>query len=117
MRRSKFIFFPLAGVPLVACQMPNEAERQSVKRGHAVAQQWCSGCHQISRDQPVQPALGKPAWAQGPSFMEVAQNPNVDPDFLRGLASEFYFPMPAFHLQRKDQEDVMNYILSLKNQL
>jgi mono/diheme cytochrome c family protein len=107
----------LAGLPLFACQMPGETEHNSIIRGQAVAQQCCSGCHQISRDQTLEPALGRPSWAQGPSFTEIAQNPSVDRDYLRGLASEFYFPMPAFHLQRKDQDDVISYILSQKNQL
>lgn len=49
--------------------------------------------------------------------MEVAENPHADRAYLRGLASEFYFPMPAFHLKDADQEDVISYILSLKGQL
>ena len=108
-------FAVLVLVPLVACRMPADAERESIKRGHAVAQKWCSGCHQISRDQALPP--DRPAWAQGPSFVEIVRSPNVDRAYLRGLASEFYFPMPAFHLQEKDQEDVISYMLALRGQL
>jgi len=49
--------------------------------------------------------------------MEIAEYPNVDRAYLRGLASEFYFPMPAFHLKETDQEDVISYILSLRGQI
>jgi len=49
--------------------------------------------------------------------VEIAQYPNLDRDYLRGLASEFYYPMPAFHLKTRDQEDVISHILSLKGQL
>lgn len=115
MKRIHIALVLLAGLPLAACQMPEEAERESITRGHAVAQQWCSSCHQISKDQPAQ--AGKPSWARGPSFIEIARNPNVDRQYLRGLANEFYFPMPAFHLRQQDQEDVISYILALRSQL
>jgi mono/diheme cytochrome c family protein len=118
MRQSLFLFAFFAGLPLVACQMPDEARHESVTRGNAIAQQWCSGCHQISRDQrPLAQAAGRPSWASAPSFMEIAEYPNVDRAYLRSLASEFYFPMPTFHLKTGDQEDVISYILSLKGQL
>lgn len=115
MKRVPIALVVLAGLPLAACQMPEDPARASIARGHAVAQKWCSGCHQISRDQPVQ--AGKPLWAQGPSFSEVAANPNADREYLRGLANEFYFPMPAFHVRKQDQEDVISYILALRNQI
>ena len=103
-------------LPLGACMTFDRADNDSVGRGQAVAQQRCSGCHQIARGQP--PATEeRPSWAHGPSFMVIAQYPNLDRDYLRGLASEFYFPMPAFHLEKRDQEDVISYILSLKGQL
>jgi mono/diheme cytochrome c family protein len=105
----------MAVSPFAACQVPGEAERQSVKQGYAVAQQRCSGCHQISRNVPPEPAQSRPSWARGPSFIQIAQNPDVDREYLHGLASEFYFPMPAFHLNEKDQEDVISYILSIKS--
>ena len=115
MRRIRIALFACAALPLSACWMPEAPERASIARGHAIAQQWCSGCHQVSRDQPLQP--GTPSWAQGPSFREIAANPNVDRDYLRALANEFYFPMPAFHLREQDQEDVISYILALRNQI
>jgi mono/diheme cytochrome c family protein len=106
-------------LPAAACRTPPEAARDSVARGRAVAQRYCAGCHVVSRDQ--RPAAGsnapRPSWASAPSFMEVAEYPNVDRAYLRGLATEFYFPMPAFHLADADREDVISYILSLKGQL
>ena len=115
MKRVHIALVLLAGLPVAACQMPGDAARDSIARGHAVAQQWCSGCHRISRDQPG--LAGKPAWTQGPSFLEIASNPNIDREYLRTLATEFYLPMPAFHLRRQDQEDVIFYILALKDQI
>ena len=101
-----------------ACISSNAPQLQAVQRGHAVAAQWCSGCHRISRDRllAAQPEQSRPQWANAPSFMEIADNPRVDRTYLHGLASEFFFPMPAFHLDEKDQEDVISYILSLKGQ-
>jgi mono/diheme cytochrome c family protein len=99
--------------------MPKELDRDSIQQGRVLAQRWCSGCHQVSHDQQATAQAGqtKPSWANGPSFMEIAEYPNVDREYLRRLASEFYFPMPAFHLTKDDQEDVISYILSLKGQI
>jgi hypothetical protein len=52
-----------------------------------------------------------------PSFMAIADMPNVDRTYLNGLSSEFFNPMPAFRLAPQDHEDVITYILSLKGQL
>ena len=105
-------------LPLAACMATDRADSDSIRRGRAVAQQWCSGCHQVARDQqPPALAAGRPAWTRAPSFMEIAEYPNLDRTYLRGLASEFYFPMPAFHLKVADQEDVISYILSLQGQI
>ena len=105
-------------LPFAACVTPGQAGNDSVHRGRIVAQQWCSGCHQVSRDQqPPALAMGRPAWSRAPSFMEIAEYPNIDRSYLRGLASEFYFPMPTFRLKDADQEDVISYILSLKGQI
>jgi len=49
--------------------------------------------------------------------MEIAERPNLDREYLTGLAHEFYTPMPTFRLPKNEQEDVMTYILSLKGQL
>jgi len=117
MKQRPSLFVLAFCLPLFACMTPDRADSNSVVRGRAVAQQWCSGCHRVSRDQLDQATQGKPSWAHGPSFVEIAQYPNLDRDYLRGLASEFYYPMPAFHLKTRDQEDVINYILSLKGQL
>jgi len=117
MKQRSSLFVLAFCLPLIACMTPDRADSNSVVRGRAVAQQWCSGCHRVSRDQLDQATQGKPSWAHGPSFVEIAQYPNLDRDYLRGLASEFYYPMPAFHLKTRDQEDVISYILSLKGQL
>jgi mono/diheme cytochrome c family protein len=116
MRPARPILAFALGLPLFACMMPHRSDTDSIERGRAVAQRWCAGCHLVSHDQPPSTRPG-PRWASAPSFMAVAADPRVDRAYLRGLATEFYFPMPAFHLQGQDQEDVISYILSLKGQL
>jgi mono/diheme cytochrome c family protein len=104
------------GLPLFACTAPEvPPDRNAVERGRAVAQQWCSDCHRISREQ--QTGVDNPSWASAPSFMAIAQNPNVDPDYLRDLASKFYCPKTVCRLRKDDQEDVVSYILSLRDQI
>ena len=103
---------------LCACSSPEEQHREAVVRGHAIAEKWCSECHRISTDQPSGSRAGHilPPPVNAPSFMEVAERPNIDRDYLNGLAHEFYTPMPTFRLPKNEQEDVMTYILSLKGQ-
>lgn len=97
---------------LSACLSAEDRHQQAVDRGHVVAERWCSDCHRISRDRH---GLQSPVSA--PSFMEVADRPNLDRAYLTSLAHEFYFPMPAFRLPQHEQDDVTTYILSLKGQL
>jgi mono/diheme cytochrome c family protein len=104
------------GLPLVACRAPEvPPDSNAVERGRAVAQQWCSDCHRISRDQ--QAGVTEPFWASAPSFMAIAQDPNVDRDYLRGLASKFYCPKTTCRLRKDDREDVVSYILSLRDEI
>ena len=104
---------------LSACSSPEQQNRESVVRGHAIAEKWCSECHRIARDQPSGSRAGHilPPPVQAPSFMEIADRQTVDRRYLFELAHEFYTPMPTFRLPDNEQADVMAYILSLKGQL
>jgi mono/diheme cytochrome c family protein len=112
-------------IPLVlclavtACSSVEDQHRQAVVRGQAIAEKWCSECHRISTDQPSGSRAGHilPPPVNAPSFMEIADRPNIDREYLSDLAHEFYTPMPTFRLPKNEQEDVMTYILSLKGQL
>jgi hypothetical protein len=113
-------FIPLAlCIGLGACSSAEQQNRQAIVRGHATAEKWCSECHRISRDQPTGSRAGHilPPPVNAPSFMEIADRPNVDRRYLFELAHEFYTPMPTFRLPENEQDDVMAYILSLKGQL
>jgi mono/diheme cytochrome c family protein len=115
MNRDYSILALALSLPLFACTAPEGSDSNAVQRGRAVAEQWCSSCHRISPDQQARAA--RPSWASAPSFMAIAQYPNVDRDYLRGLASKFYCPMTTFRLRKDDQEDVVSYILSLRDQI
>ncbi|EGY01152.1 hypothetical protein AZA_88926 [Nitrospirillum viridazoti Y2] len=49
-----------------------------------------------------------------PSFMSVAARPDVDRRHLKGFASDLHLPMPIYHLTSEQQDDLITYILSLK---
>ena len=106
-------------VALVACTTDADRTKQAELRGKVVAEKWCSECHRVSVDQPSGARAGHmlPQSVGAPSFMAVADMPNVDHAYLEGLSSEFFNPMPAFRLAPQDHEDVIAYILSLKGQL
>jgi cytochrome c551/c552 len=122
MRRSIRFAVP---VLLAACapQPPADAppaapmEPTPATRGQAVAERVCGFCHQVvaTRASAVE--------AAAPSFMEIANQPGRNRDYLRQFAGEEHpvttlgavsFPMPTTLLTPDEREDVVLYILSFQ---
>jgi len=77
--------------------------------GRALAQRDCAGCHLVS-DRQTGPA------ADGvPSFAAVARMPSTTELSLRAFLRTPHPPMPDLALSRRDMDDVVSYILSLRN--
>jgi mono/diheme cytochrome c family protein len=84
-------------------------------RGAMIALDVCARCHQVRPDRP--PALE----AAAPSFMEIANLPGRNRDYLRGFATRRHEirtlgaprpVMPTFFLTPEDREEVVAYLLS-----
>ncbi len=74
-------------------------------RGEALAHLWCTGCHAVK---------GAPVAADtGPTFMSIARDPNMGPDFLRGFLSKPHAPMPPLELTGGEIEDFVAYFRHL----
>lgn len=99
-------------VLLAGCALLPSPERQ----GREIADRWCSECHRVSSDQPSgsRPGHILPPPMHAPSFMEVANRPGVDAASLRRFMTELHLPMPTFRLSETEREQVIRYILSLK---
>ncbi len=96
---------------LVATAMlsANPAFAANVARGKAMAERWCKLCHVVGPDQSSAPADG------APSFMWLAKNKPSDAELKTFLISP-HPPMPNLSLSRKEIDDVVAYIRSLKTE-
>jgi cytochrome c len=85
----------------------NIAHAQDVFEGRRVAQQWCSGCHQVG-------AEFRPHKDVVPSFYAVAQVNSTTAMSLTTFLSSSHQNMPDFSLSRDEIQNVSAYILSLR---
>ena len=49
-----------------------------------------------------------------PSFMTIAERPGIDAAQLRQFMTDLHLPMPTFRLSAAEKEDVIAYILTLR---
>ena len=89
----------------------------AAERGARVAEQTCSLCHQVT------PAAPSRQEAAAPSFMEIANLPGRNRDYLRRFATQRHVVetvgdpkpvMPTVTLSPEDREDVISYILTFQ---
>jgi cytochrome c len=77
-----------------------------VVAGHTLAQVWCSSCHLV--DQAGQ---GRDT---APPFATIANRSDADRRWLRGWLTEPHPPMPNFNLSRRQIDDIVAYLDSLR---
>ena len=108
------ILFACAGEPQ---QSPGGEPREAAARGALIAERTCSLCHQVSATKPSQQE------AAAPSFMEIANLPGRNRDYLRRFATQRHVVetvgepkpvMPTVLLSPEDREDVVAYILAFQ---
>jgi cytochrome c2 len=85
------------------------------ERGEMVADRMCAFCHQVNPEKP--PAVE----AAAPSFMEIANAPGRNREYLRQFATEEHLvetlgpqriTMPTTLLSPEEREEVIAYLLS-----
>jgi mono/diheme cytochrome c family protein len=87
---------------------PMAAVAQDIARGKALADRWCGNCHLIDRAATGGAADGLP------TFPAIAAKPTTTESSLRGFMTAAHGRMPDFSLGRADQNDLIGYILSLR---
>jgi mono/diheme cytochrome c family protein len=103
-----------AGIAVVVCGItyqyflmsPNRElplENRAIESGHHIAKTICGDCHAISGPAGV-----------GPSFQDIADQPATTAIFLQAFFRSNHDNMPNFIISPADTEDVIAYILSLK---
>jgi len=89
----------LPGIPAVAAD---------IERGQMLADRWCSTCHVVGRSTTTGSADGLP------TFPAIAAKPTTTADFLVGIMTNPHDRMPPLSLSKRDQDDLIAYILGLK---
>jgi len=95
----------------VACAIafiPSFAAAQDAQQGREIALRWCSSCHVVERVATVAPADGLP------TFPAIAAKPGLSGDQLRAAMNPQHSRMPDFALSRRQEEDLIAYIYSLR---
>jgi mono/diheme cytochrome c family protein len=88
--------------------LPALAAAQDAEQGREIARRWCSSCHVVERSVSQAPAIGLP------TFPAIAARADVSADYLRAAMNPQHSRMPDFALSKRQQDDLIAYILSLK---
>lgn len=98
----------LAGSLLIgaACLWGATAQAGNAEEGRKIAESWCVSCHTVSGAAGARDAA--------PPFAVIARNPAYDRDRLLQVLSDPHPPMPKIHLSRKQLDDIIAYLGSLR---
>jgi mono/diheme cytochrome c family protein len=77
-----------------------------VAEGRRIAQRWCASCHVVGPDTRGGDAA--------PPFLALANDPRKTEDYLRNWIRNPHPPMPNFNLARRDIDDLVAYIRTLR---
>jgi mono/diheme cytochrome c family protein len=78
------------------------------QRGRVLAEGFCTSCHGIDASS------GPSTNLRAPPFTQLAQTPGMTAIALRAALQTSHKTMPNLMLRKRDREDVIAYILSLK---
>ncbi len=81
----------------------------SIADGYMFALEMCSECHVVAADQD------KPATDAVPTFTAIAADPAVTEISLRAFLQTPHAEMPNFILSRIQTDNIISYILSLRD--
>ncbi len=80
-----------------------------VAAGRQIAETWCAACHRINSQDAR-------ALTEAPSFPQVANLPSTTALALNVFLHTSHADMPNFQLTRRQADDIIAYILSLKQE-
>ena len=88
--------------------MPGVAWAQDIARGQELAVRWCANCHVVERTAATASADGLP------TVPAIAASPRTTPELLRATMTAQHGRMPDLSLSKRQQDDLVAYILSLR---
>ena len=96
----------LAGSLTLLAVSPAQADRAAVKRGKAVVEEWCRGCHLRPTDAP-DPDMAPP-------YEEIVTWPDRDRAWFVKFLHDDHFPMTTFRLFDNEKADVVEWLMDLQ---
>lgn len=87
---------------------PAYAVAQDADQGREIARRWCSACHVVERTATEAPANGLP------TFPAIAARADLTADRLRAAINPQHSRMPDLALSKRQQDDLIAYIFSLR---
>lgn len=87
---------------------PLDTPAQDAARGGDLAKRWCANCHVVERSPATAPADGLP------TFPALANQAGQSAEHLRAAMNPQHSRMPDFALSKRQQDDLVAYILSLR---
>jgi mono/diheme cytochrome c family protein len=99
----------LAVIALSLATAPGGAQEiGQASRGMALAQQLCTECHAVKREEKQSPNL------DAPRFQVIASMPGMTAMALSAALNTSHASMPNIMLQADERADIIAYILSLR---
>ena len=95
----------LIGLAPAAWAQDNSA---AVAAGRELGLKWCSECHLVERGQPNPPSDAVPSW------YAIAKDPATTEAGLHAFFATPHKQMPNIALSRQETDEIVAYILSLK---
>src|SRR5262249_39069460 len=93
---------------VVSTDVVGAEDTTKIAAGRILAKGWCAHCHMVSDDQRFAPVQGVPI------FFAVANDPMTTETALRVFLATPHMRMPDFMLTRKEADEIIAYILSLR---
>ncbi len=94
----------LSGVMLLFT--PAAVAQESAAAGKLLAEKWCASCHLTAESNTASDTA--------PSFIALAKDPDVSSDRLSAFLTEPHGGMSGISLSRREIDDLVGYIRSLK---
>ena len=93
---------------LLVAVAPGLVLAQDIEQGHQLATRWCANCHVVERTTASASANGLP------TFPAIATSPRTTPELLRATMSAQHGRMPDLQLGKRQQDELIAYIQSLR---
>lgn len=109
MQASKRVLMAAAVAAVIGSFGQTAAFADSVSDGRAIADRWCSSCHDIGAGDT------RSAKDLAPTFESVARRDNFSRVQLETWIGNPHPPMPNLNLTRREVDSLVEYIQSLKS--